>query len=295
MNGTLALEFPDAADAGLARSFDFCREVVRTRAGSFSRGMKLVPEPKRSAIYALYAWMRQADDLADEPGEDAAKRTALQQFWLDTQNAMQGHTPDGLLWPAFQDTATRYNLTGPLLRDLIKGQLLDLDQTQYNTFNELYDYCYKVASVVGLLCIEIWGFDGSDTTRKLAEYRGIAFQLTNILRDIREDADRGRIYIPGEFFAGASPTPQSLLANADSRHVAAVQRVIAKAWEYYEASEPLDQCVDRSGRSCLWAMTEVYKNLLRHISRDPASVLSHPPRVTGARKLVIALEALVNQ
>ncbi len=260
--------------------------------------MRLVPEPKRSAIYALYAWMRQADDLADEPGEDAQKRRGLEQFWRETQQAMRGaevELPAGMLWPAFRDTALRYNLPAGLLEDLIQGQLLDLRKTTYDTFGELYDYCYKVASVVGLLCIEIWGYDGGEATRKLAEHRGIAFQLTNILRDVREDAGRGRVYIPAEFFGGVGVAPEALLNEAEPRHVAAVQRVIAKAWEYYDMSEPLDQCVDRSGRTCLWAMTEVYRNLLTHISRDPAVVLSRAPRVTGARKLVIALEALVNR
>jgi phytoene synthase len=259
-----------AAAVSAARSRVFCREVARTRAGNFYHGMRLVPEPKRSATYALYAWLRRADDLADDEGEPAEKVRRLDEFWDQTLTVLGGggDADASPLWPAFREAAVGFGLPVATLREHVSGQLLDQRKTRYAEFDELYDYCRRVASTVGQLCIEIWGHDGSARARQLAEWRGVAFQLTNILRDVREDARRDRVYLPA-----CDTTPEELIrGTADCR---VLDEAVARAREYYERSRPLESHVHRDGVACLWAMTEIYRGVFERIERDPRQVFGH--------------------
>ncbi len=261
------------------QSYAHCHAITRDRAKNFYYGMKLTPEPKRSSMYAIYAWMRQADDLADEAGEGDARVAALNKLRADTDAALEGDTTvigDG--WPAFVDTVDRYGVPRQYLYDMIDGQLLDQHKTTYADFDELYDYCYKVASVVGLCCIQIWGYGGGDETRKLSEWRGIAFQLTNILRDVAEDRQRGRVYLPAD-----------ALGHGE---MAAVQQYVNVAADYYRKSAPLDERVHGDGRACLWAMTSIYRGLLDKIARKPCAVLNgHRVSLSKLRKVMIGVRA----
>ena len=278
---------PGAAAAAAARSRAFCREVARTRAGNFYHGMRLVPEPKRSATYALYAWLRRADDLADDEGEPSEKVRRLNEFWDQTLTVLGGGGADpSPLWPAFREAAVGFGLPVATLREHVSGQLLDQHKTRYADFQELYDYCRRVASTVGQLCIEIWGHDGSARARQLAEWRGVAFQLTNILRDVREDARRDRVYLPA---CGAS-VEALICGSADCR---VLDEVVARAREYYERSRPLESHVHRDGVACLWAMTEIYRGVFERIEREPRRVLG-PRRVglPGWKKAWVAMRAV---
>lgn len=285
----------------LAASRAYCRELSRQRARNFYYGMKLVPEPKRSGMDALYAWMRHADDLADAAGDLDGKATALLGFLRDTDQAVDPHLadpsrlPPGRLWPAVRDMVLRYGVPRQYLQDMIDGQLLDQTRTRYKTFAELYDYCYKVASVVGLCCVQIWGSEGGEETRKLAEWRGIAFQLTNILRDVMEDAERGRVYLPAEDFHVFELQPAMFTLGKSGDIVPGLTRVVERARGYYEKSAPLDRLVHPDGRPCLWAMTRIYRGLLDAIERDPAVVLRERVRLSGLRKAWIALSATLRK
>lgn len=278
-------------------SREHCRRLSRDRAKNFYHGMKLVPEPKRSAMDALYAWMRQADDLADAQGTLQAKSAALDGFMRETERAVDQNLadptqlPHGDLWPAVREMVLSYDIPPVYLRDMIAGQLLDQEKFSYRTFDELYDYCYKVASVVGLCCVQIWGYEGGAHTLKLAEWRGIAFQLTNILRDVTEDAERGRVYLPAEDFGAFEMNPSIFTLGKPHDLLPAIRRTVERAAEYYEKSAPLDKLVHPDGRPCLWAMTEIYRGLLSRIRRDPAVVLRRRVRLSTPRKLWIALRA----
>lgn len=291
--------------ADVPRSRAYCEAVARGRASNFYYGMRLVPEPKRSATYALYAWLREADDLADGEGEPAEKAGRLDQFWKRTEQIFDagrdgaGHGRGAArddadcFWPLFQDVAWRYRLSPATLREHLSGQLLDQRKTRYATFDELYDYCRRVASTVGLLCIDIWGHDGAPATRQLAEWRGVAFQLTNILRDVREDALRGRVYLPQDA-APEAITPEGVCSGAAAGPMLASSlRLIARAREYYERSAPLEGMLHPDGRACLRAMTAIYRGVFERIERDPRLVLS-PTRVSLPRwrKLLVALRAV---
>lgn len=287
-----------AWERSLAQSQAHCVQVVRERAANFYHGLKLVPEPKRSACYALYAWMRLADDLADEAGNAEAKTRTIEQFRRTTMRAIDADLneasamPEGELWPAVRDMVLRYGLPVEYLDDMIEGQLLDQHKTRYATFEELYDYCYKVASVVGLSCVTIWGYEGGEATRKLAEQRGIAFQLTNILRDVLEDAQRDRVYLPADAFEALEINPVMFTMGDKRDALEGIKEMAEKAEGYYKASEPLEARVSGDGRACLWAMTRIYRGLLYQIRRDPARVLSgERVRLSKLHKCWIALRA----
>jgi phytoene synthase len=277
----------------LADSNLHCHEVTRTRARNFYYGMKLTPEPKRTAMYAVYAWMRLADDLADEAGDDDAKAARLDQFRTETFAVLDGREPPlDPVWPAIKRTVEHFEIPRQYLHDMIDGQLMDMAKRRYRTFEELYDYCYKVASVVGLTCIQIWGFDGKDETRQLAEWRGIAFQLTNILRDVLEDAQRDRVYLPAEDYGifEVNPTMFELAKSNDA--LVGIHKNIERAADYYRKSQPLDELIDSDGRACLWAMTKIYHGLFKKIQRQPSVVLSgRRVRLASVHKAWIAMRA----
>ena len=301
MSDSVATPSAGESDALLA-SRALCHEISRDRARNFYYGMKLVPEPKRTSMFALYAWMREADDLADAAGDDEGRREALERFRAMTHAGLAGEevgADDGegaSIWPCFIEMVNRHEIQAEWLDDMIAGQLLDLEKSRYATFEELYDYCYKVASVVGLCCIEIWGYEGGEETRKLAEWRGIAFQLTNILRDVLEDAERDRVYVPAEDFNLFELGPEMFLLGDAEDAVAGLQKVADRAAEYYARSAPLDKLIHVDGRPCLSAMTGIYHGLLRKIQPGPAVVLSGKRvRLGSLRKGWIALRAVASR
>lgn len=283
----------------LEQSQHYCEQVSRQRARNFYYGMKLTPGDKRFAMYAIYAWMRLADDLADAAGpenDDAARSKSLDAFRATTMAAIDsnggGQLPEHELWPAFIDTVKRYDIPRQYLSDMIEGQMMDMRVKRYATFDQLYDYCYKVASVVGLTCIEVWGYDGGDETRRMAEHRGIAFQLTNILRDVREDAGRDRVYLPAEDFDVFELTPSMFLFGVQNDAMAGIGKTVERAAEYFRGSAELDKRVHRGGKACLWAMTGIYRGIFEKIQHDPASVLrDQRVRLSSMRKGWIALRA----
>ncbi|HEX7009116.1 MAG TPA: squalene/phytoene synthase family protein, partial [Phycisphaeraceae bacterium] len=181
---------PPAMTPRVRTSLVYCRQLTRRRAGNFYYGLMLTPEPKRSAVYAVYAFMRRCDDLADGPQAGAAEdvRARIETFRAQMEQVLAAGPDDPLpqdpIWPAFWYVARSYPLDRAHLHAMLDGQLCDLVQMRYACFDELEAYCYRVASVVGLVCLSIWGYQGGQATQELARERGIAFQLTNILRDL---------------------------------------------------------------------------------------------------------------
>ena len=285
--------------ASLAQSQAYCRQVTRLQAGNFYYGLKLLPPAKRAGMYALYAWMRLADDLADDSVHQPADRriAALQVFRDSTHKAVADRTPPDADswpgWPAFISCVHTFALQTDLLDAMINGQVSDISFKQPTTFNELRDYCYCVASVVGLASIQIWGYTDGPQTTAMAVDRGIAFQLTNILRDIREDASRGRCYLPIEDLACFDLHPDQLsAAEYRSRAVELLRFEISRATDYFTRSQGLEDHISPDSRGSLWAMTAIYSGILRKISQNPAVVLDRRVRLGGLSKSLIALRAL---
>ena len=272
-------------------SYAYCRRIARSRAKNFYYSFLLLSEHQRKAMCAIYAFMRYCDDLSDEPG---ANRAAIDRWRVEMEDALQGRFSGHPVWPAFHHTIRRFGIPHDYFREMIDGVASDLEPREIETFDQLYHYCYQVASVVGLTVIHIFGFD----TRRalpLAEKCGIAFQLTNILRDIREDAERGRIYLPSEDLARFEVTPDDLRAGRQSENYRKLMAFEAKrARAYYDESMPLLELIHRRSRRSLWALITVYSRLLERIEGANYDVFTRRVRLSALEKSGILLRALMS-
>jgi phytoene synthase len=265
--------------ADLAASYAFSRRIARTRARNFYYSFLLLSREQKDAMCAIYAFMRYCDDISE--GE-AASRQAIDQWRSDLDRALTGDYPANPLWPAFHDTVERYRIPHQYFHEMIDGVSSDLEPRQIQTFDELYRYCYQVASVVGLTIIHIFGFDSQEALL-LAEKCGIAFQLTNILRDVREDRENGRIYIPAEDIRRF----EADLGTYDQKFVELMRFEAARARAYYAESQPLIGLVHAGSRRSLWALIEIYRRLLGRIERSNFNVLRRRIRMPMWEKLGI--------
>lgn len=278
----------------LERSYEHCRKIARTRARNFYYSFVLLPRPQRDAICAVYAFNRRCDDLSDEPGaEPEARRAAVEQWRCELERSLAGHPGQDPLWPAFCDTAARYKIPREYFHEMLDGVASDLEPRSIATYGELYRYCYQVASVVGLTVIHIFGFK-SEAALPLAEKCGVAFQLTNILRDVREDAARGRVYIPVEDL-DRFHVPASDLAEGkrSDEFVSLMEFEAARAKACYKESAPLVDMIDAHARPSLWALIEIYSRLLARIERTNYDVLSKRIALPAREKLAIIARAAV--
>jgi len=269
-------------------SYIWCRSVAKRRARNFYYSFILLPKDRKNAMCAMYAFMRYCDDLSDEPG---ASRSAIEKWRGALHAALAGSPGPEPLWPAFLDTVARYKIPHEYFDEMIEGVASDLEPRTLSTFDELYRYCYRVASVVGLTTIRIFGFHSPDAL-PLAEKCGIAFQLTNILRDIREDAGLGRIYIPAEDLDRFGVSPDDLrFARRTEPFGRLMEFEIERARGYYRESSGLLDLVDREARASLWALIAIYSSLLEHVSESHYDVLSRRISLSGAEKTWIVLRA----
>jgi phytoene synthase len=302
------------ADSRLESAFEAVREITRREAGNFYHGLRLTPEPKRSALYSIYAWMREADDIVDEEGRATdAKRTELDAFARRTDGVFDGEMPGAgaePMWIAFAETVRRFALDAGEFRDLIGGMREDVDrdarvieaggvlEPRYATREELARYCYHVASTVGIVCMRVWGTRPGvawERARELAVVRGRAFQLTNILRDYAGDYEEGRVYLAREDFQRFGLTPADLREWGHAgKCVEMVRSIAAWAGEAYERSRPLDEIIAPDCAPAMWAMTRIYSTLLQTIGRQPSLVVGSPrAHLPTYRKVAIGVRALV--
>ncbi len=267
----------------LEASYAFSRRIARTRARNFYYSFLLLSRDQRDAMCAIYAFMRYCDDISEGEG---ASPEGIARWQRDLDLALQGQYGENLLWPAFHDTVRRYQIPREYFHQMIAGVSSDLQPRQIQTFDELYRYCYQVASVVGLTIISIFGFE-SPQALVLAEKCGIAFQLTNILRDVREDRENGRVYIPEEDIRkfGAD------LGQHDERFVRLMSFEAQRARAYYDESRPLIALVNARSRPSLWALIEIYRRLLARIERSNFDVLEKRIRVPAWEKISILASA----
>lgn len=272
----------------LAQSYAHCRLVARRRAKNFYYSFLLLSPEQRRAMCAIYAFMRYCDDLSDEPG---ASREALERWRVALDDALAGRYNGHPSLPAFHDTVRRYRIPHEYFVAMIQGVMSDLEPRRIQTYSDLWLYCWQVASSVGLTTIHVFGFN-SPVALPLAEACGVAFQLTNILRDVREDLDRGRVYLPAEDLErfgvriadleAGKPTPQFL----ELMHFEA-----ARARAGYEESRPLLELVHPGSRRSLWALIEIYSSLLAKIEASNYDVLSRRIALSTSEKLRIVARA----
>lgn len=265
----------------LEESFEYCRQVARNQAKNFYYSFLLLPNDKRDAMCAIYAFMRRCDDLSDDG--DGATHQAMDAWRRSTHEALAGRYDSGYEgWPAFHATVHRFKIPHEYFDQMIDGVTFDLEPCDIQTFDELYSYCYKVASVVGLTVVHIFGFD-NPRALELAEKCGIAFQLTNIIRDVREDEERGRNYLPREDRARFSSLRELLAFEA------------GRAKAYYKESEPLIGMVHHGSRRSLWALIEIYRRLLAKIEKSGFHVMERRIRLSTGEKLSVLAGAFLRR
>ncbi len=268
----------------------YCQDKAATSGSSFYSSFRFLPELKRRAITALYAFCREVDDVVDETKEEEVARQTLNWWREEVARLYTGHATHPVAL-ALQDLLNDFNLAQEYLLEIIDGMEMDLDIHHYATFKDLSLYCYRAASVVGLLSAEIFGFNNRDTL-KYAHDLGMAFQLTNILRDVREDAERGRVYLPQNELAQFGVTRQNLIQPVTSDGVKKLLQFQAdRAREFYlKAFNELPE-EDRFSQRTGLIMAEIYLSLLEEIENDGYRVLEHRIKLTPARKLWLAWRA----
>ncbi|MCS6864023.1 MAG: phytoene/squalene synthase family protein [Gemmataceae bacterium] len=274
------------------QSFRYCRAVTAAAGSSFPLAFRLLPAAKRSAMEALYAYMRISDDLADQPGELEQRRQKLAAWRASLTAAIAGHFTHPI-HAALIDTVHRFTIPPQYLYDTLDGMETDLGPVRMANFPELYRYCYRVASAVGLACVRIWGTRRGVTAADVeppAEAAGIAFQLTNILRDLGDDLSRDRVYLPADeldhFACGPERWRDPSCAN---RFRALMQFQVARARAYYRRSQALLPLLTTDGRAIFHVMAGAYRRLLDEIERRHYDVFTHRVRLPAWRKAAVYL------
>jgi len=297
--------------AELNAAYAHCRAIAKREAKNFYYAFVALPKHKSDAMCAVYAFMRKADDLADDESLSLdARRAAMAEWTAGWRASVYGRTSDPILL-AVHDTQSRFGIPDELLEQLVAGTTLDLEPQQgvsaitldgtpyqvYESFDALYRYCYLVASVVGLVCIRI--FEYTDPRAELfAEHTGIAFQLTNILRDVREDAERGRIYLPLDDITTAGTSTEALLQAVRSDQptpalMALLHKEISRANEYYRAADELIPLLAPDAQPAMRVLVRIYHGLLDRIAASPAAVFHERISVPTPQKLAILAPGLL--
>ncbi|HTB14298.1 MAG TPA: phytoene/squalene synthase family protein [Bryobacteraceae bacterium] len=271
------------SDFTVEESYQWCVDVARRQAKNFYYSFLLLSLPQREAMCAIYAFMRYCDDLSDDEGI-ADRASAIARWRDDLEAALHGQSGEHPLWPAFVDAVERYKIPHQYFFDMIDGVSSDLEPRCVQTFAELYDYCYHVASVVGLTIIHIFGFDDPKAL-ELAEKCGIAFQLTNILRDVREDYEKDRVYIPAEDFRRFGVSQATLISTEGFLQMMDFEA--KRARDYYRESAPLVALIHPHSRASLKALIGIYSRLLDRIVESNFDVLTRRIRVPAWEKLWI--------
>lgn len=260
--------------------------LTRARARNFAYGIMLLPKPKRRAIAAIYAFAREVDDIADDPGLGADERRRRLE---ELRGRLEQGTSTEAMFVALADARRRYPIPGQTLHDLVDGGIQDAEQARYATFEELRGYCRRVAGAVGVACVAVYG--GGEARR--AETLGIALQLINIVRDVAEDWTLGRVYLPQDELAACGVSEQDIAAgrcSAEWRTLMA--RQAARAREHLAEGRTLLPQLDRRSAACVATFASLYETTLERIEERGFDVFAGPPRLSPLTKLRIAASGL---
>ncbi len=304
---SIAIERSDAVQPSIAAAYAYCQAIAKREAKNFYYAFRVLPQHKRDAMCAVYAFMRRADDISDDESVPTAQRQKTMGEWLDAWRSSSASSGD-LVFAAVRDTQQRFAIPDDLLEQLVRGTTMDLEVPMagvvtvkvanageafqvYERFDDLYHYCYLVASVVGLVCIRIFGYT-DPLAELLAEEVGIAFQLTNILRDVKEDAERHRIYLPLEDLEECHAEVEHLMlalsgALPPATVVALLKLEAGRASEYYRAADRLIPLLDADSRAAMWVLVTIYRELLERIVAKEYDVFTERVSVPPSRKLAI--------
>src|ERR1700723_771850 len=271
-------------------SYAECNRIARAAHSSFYLAFFGLRKEKRNALCALYAFMRLIDDVSDEPGDLESKRQALARWRGMLDQAIGGHTSPHAVLPALADTIERFQIPTRYFHDLILGAEMDLTVSTYATFDRLSEYCYRVAGTVGLTCLHVFGFNDPKAP-DLAERLGLAFQLTNIIRDVGSDCKMGRIYLPQEELVRFGIRAEELHGPVTPQLQELLAFEAERAWQMYQEGAPLISRVNADSRATLWALVRTYSSLLARIEEPEFDVFSARISLSSAEKIQYLLTA----
>ncbi len=267
----------------------YCQDKTAQSGSSFYYSFLFLPPDKRRAITALYAFCREVDDVVDECSDENVARATLA-WWRDEVAAIYQGKPQHPVGQALMAAARQFNLPAEQLHEIIDGMEMDLQQRRYDDFKNLQLYCYRVASVVGLLAAEIFGYSDRRTLQ-YAHDLGLAFQLTNIIRDIGEDARRGRIYLPLDELQRFGVTPEDILRGRESENFQKLMQFqIARAQHYYRQAFEQLPAADRKAQRAGLIMAAIYRTTLDEVTASGYHVLKERISLTPLRKLWLAVK-----
>jgi phytoene synthase len=307
--GSVTAAHSSNMDARTAAAYAFCRAIARREAKNFYWAFRVLPRHKSDAMCAVYAFMRRADDIADDESKPIEARREEMKSWLEAwrasrasaANPSSSNTTVDPVFLALIHTQRRFNIPDSLLEELVAGTAMDLEPRTSNlepirtcaTFDDIYRYCYLVASVVGLVCIRIFGYTDA-RAEKLAEETGVALQLTNILRDVKEDIERNRVYLPLDLLDEFGVSLDDLRALSAGRAIAERERAMLatltiRAEKFYLAAGKLTPLIDRDSRAALWVLVTIYHRLLARIAARKMEVFGERIALSTAEKLAVLL------
>ena len=282
-----------ASNTELELAYADCRNITRREAKNFYYAVVTLPPDKRKAIYAAYAFCRHCDDAVDDGDSEEDKLSALAELQASLDEAYRGRpgTPEFL---ALSDAADRYAIPQEYFSEIIRGVESDLVKTRYQDFDELREYCYRVASVVGLVCLQIFQYRDA-AAREYAVDLGLAMQLTNIIRDVREDWSMGRVYLPQDEMARFGYTEEQLAAGVRNDAFVELLRFQGqRARDYFRSGFRLLPCLPRRSRACPAALGAIYSRVLDRIEASGYDVLGERRiALSGGEKARIAARAWV--
>jgi phytoene synthase len=302
-------------ESQLAVAYSVCRSITRSAAKNFYYAFLVLPRAKRQALCAVYAFMRRCDDIADDESLSQNDRRQKLSAWLDAlHRAQSGQPSDEPILLALTDAERRYHIRVGLLDQLADGTAMDVEggaaanqnpreeasslpelSVHYRTFDDLYQYCYRVASVVGLVCIHVFGYS-DPAAEPLAERLGLAFQLTNIIRDVKEDASMGRVYLPEEDLDKFGIPISALSSVSDPIPLRPLLAMEAdRAREYYRAGEELIPLVEEDSQPALWVLMTIYQRLLDKIALREYDVFSEKVSLSVREKLSILAKGFLKR
>jgi len=306
--GTQQVPIPwTPAPPQLTMAYSVCKGITRMAAKNFYYAFMVLPRRKREALCAVYAFMRRCDDITDEATLSLAERRQKLDTWLDgLHRAQQGQPTDDAILLALTDAQRRYSIPAGLLDELAHGTAMDIEEAGdasngagnlilYRTFEDLQLYCYRVASVVGLVCIHVFGYR-DPAAEPLAERCGLAFQLTNIIRDVKEDAADGRVYLPEEDLLKFGISALQFRNPPDpARFRGLLAEEAERARQCYRAADELIPLIDEDSQPALWVLSTIYRRLLERIAERQYDVFSERIRLSTREKLLVLGKGLLKR
>jgi phytoene synthase len=287
MTVTATVRGDAAVSAAVEDAYAWCKAYTRERAKNFYYAFAILPRDKRNAIYAAYAFSGHVDDIADELDDRSEQERQLAQA-RERLRACYAGERDGPLFTALGDAIDRFRIPASYFDELVNGVEMDFTINRYATWDELYRYCYRVASMVGLICTSVFGTKPHPEAERYAVDLGVALQIVNIMRDVEEDAGRGRVYFPKDELASCGLTPEDILAcRYDERFVTLMRRQADRARAYFASGRRLLPLLDLRSRMCVNVLQGVYAEILKRIEARRYDVLTGRVSLSGREKLAL--------